>query len=273
MSNSKMATVISEDENTELLNKINVVLTKFNGLLCSKSSIDIEFDALKFQRNQGSTIEAEIQAFQETNWLEKCARNSRLYNASKFRLASFTCLESRSRIGIQVGITSYKELLGTHHFGKAEQLLNESYDNFFKGLDGFPDEYAFMSNCLGVGAIALTTDDFVILMKRAKWTGEAPEKIDRPGGHPEPDLVLKPDSKPTNEQVDYENYKDLEPNAVLEEIFASPQNELRDEINVPLECQDEPKLLGLIRDMELGGRCAFDFLIGVQLTRQQVEQK
>ena len=49
------------------------------------------------------------------------------------------------------------------------------------GTPGFSDEFAFMSNCLGVGAIALTKDNFVILMERAKWTGEYPGKIDRPG--------------------------------------------------------------------------------------------
>ena len=49
------------------------------------------------------------------------------------------------------------------------------------GTPGFNDEFAFMSNCLGVGAIALTKDNFVILMERAKWTGEYPGKIDRPG--------------------------------------------------------------------------------------------
>ena len=49
------------------------------------------------------------------------------------------------------------------------------------GTAGFNDEFAFMSNCLGVGAIALTKDNFVILMERAKWTGEYPGKIDRPG--------------------------------------------------------------------------------------------
>ena len=38
-----------------------------------------------------------------------------------------------------------------------------------------------MSNCLGVGATALTKDNYVILMERAKWTGEYPGKIDRPG--------------------------------------------------------------------------------------------
>jgi hypothetical protein len=30
---------------------------------------------------------------------------------------------------------------------------------------------------------------------------------------------------------------------VLEEIFAAPQKELRDEVNIELEAQEEPKLL------------------------------
>ena len=66
------------------------------------------------------------------------------------------------------------------------------------------------------------------------------------------------------------DYKNLDTQDVLDEIFQSPQNELRDEINIPLECQSEPKLLGLIRDMDLGGRCAFDFLITINLTKEDV---
>ena len=34
--------------------------------------------------------------------------------------------------------------------------------------------------------------------------------------------------------------------------------------------KSEPKLLGLIRDMDLGGRCAFDFLITINLTKEEV---
>ena len=82
-----------------------------------------------------------------------------------------------------------------------------------------------------------------------------------PGGHPEPDLVKN------SEKGDYKN---LDTQDVLNEIFQSPQNELRDEINIPLECQSEPKLLGLIRDMDLGGRCAFDFLITLNITKEDV---
>ena len=48
-----------------------------------------------------------------------------------------------------------------------------------------------MSNAIGVGAMTVTKDEFVVLCHRAMWTGESGGKIDRPGGHPEPDNVEK----------------------------------------------------------------------------------
>ena len=106
-----------------------------------------------------------------------------------------------------------------------------------------------MSNCLGVGAISLTTDKFIILMKRAQWTGESPNQIDRPGGHPEPDLVLGHNDTITQQKsncqdLDFQIYNELTNEKVLEEVFQSPQNELRDEINIPMEQQSDPLLLG-----------------------------
>ncbi len=184
---------------------------------------------------------------------------------------------------------NFNFVLGTHYFENATELLNESYDLCFKGREGFFDEFSFMSNCLGVGATALTQDDFVILMQRAQWTGEAPGKLDRPGGHPEPDLLLSNAPKEYQDyrqdllidslksifvlRLSYSIYSDLKEADVLKEIFQSPQNELRDEINIGLDYQSEPLLLGLIRDMDLGGRCAFDFLIKLSLTKEQVTQK
>ena len=126
------------------------------------------------------------------------------------------------------------------------------------GVPGFPDPFAFFSNGIGVGAIAVTSDEYVILMERASWTGESPGQIDRPGGHPEPDLVPRIN----------------DPNAVLDEIFMSPQNELRDEINVSLEEQKSVELLGLIRNVkDAGGRCAFDFLIPLSISKNDVQQR
>ena len=57
------------------------------------------------------------------------------------------------------------------------------------------NEFDFTSSAIGVGAIAITKDGFVVLIRRALWTGEAAGKIDRPGGHPEPDEALKVDFK------------------------------------------------------------------------------
>ena len=96
-----------------------------------------------------------------------------------------------------------------------------------------------------------------------KWKYEEFLNIlfDFSGGHAEPDLVK-------NSQKD--NYQKLESQDVLDEIFQSPQNELRDEINIRIEYQSDPKMLGLIRDMKLAGRCAFDFLIEVNLSKEEV---
>ena len=56
---------------------------------------------------------------------------------------------------------------------------------------GVFNEFDFTSSAIGVGAITITKDGFVVLIRRALWTGEAAGKIDRPGGHPEPDEALK----------------------------------------------------------------------------------
>ena len=53
------------------------------------------------------------------------------------------------------------------------------------------NEYDFTSGALGIGALTITSDDQVILMKRSSLTGECPNQFDRPGGHPEPDNALK----------------------------------------------------------------------------------
>ena len=54
-----------------------------------------------------------------------------------------------------------------------------------------------------MGILLLTSDNHLLVIRRALWTGENPGMIDRPGGHPEPSKIFKfndPD-KPTSEEM------------------------------------------------------------------------
>ena len=51
----------------------------------------------------------------------------------------------------------------------------------------------------------------------------------------------------------------------MRELFEAAASELRDEVNVPLEHQEEPELLGMVRDLAHGGRCGLEFLIRLKV--------
>ena len=74
-------------------------------------------------------------------------------------------------------------------------MLKTRFELSLEGIkyaaDSMINEFDFTSSAIGVGAITITKDGFVVLIRRALWTGEAAGKIDRPGGHPEPDEALK----------------------------------------------------------------------------------
>ena len=88
------------------LDKISVTLAQKDKDLCCKSDVKIEYDAETFLRKKSSKIQDKVETFLEDNWKKKTESNSRLYDASKFRLASFNC--DLKSISIQIGITSYK---------------------------------------------------------------------------------------------------------------------------------------------------------------------
>ena len=83
---------------------------KDNGL-CSKSDVNIEYNSDMFMRRKSSRIQDQLEQFIEDNWTKKSESNSRLYNASKFRLAGFNC--DLKSVNIQIGITSYKVCFST----------------------------------------------------------------------------------------------------------------------------------------------------------------
>ncbi|KAK3882579.1 hypothetical protein Pcinc_013056, partial [Petrolisthes cinctipes] len=57
-----------------------------------------------------------------------------------------------------------------------------------------------MSDALGVGLLAMTSDNCLVVTRRAEWTQEHPGALDRPGGHPEPSNVFPHDGSLLKEE-------------------------------------------------------------------------
>ena len=99
-----------------------------------------------------------------------------LFNGTKFRLGSVA--SRNGSVVFELGITDYRSLCGTNfvdsHDGQAESALRPH-----------------MANALGVEAVVVTSDDFVVLFRRSQFVAENPGWYCCPGGHPEPSTALK----------------------------------------------------------------------------------
>lgn len=120
-----------------------------------------------------------------------------------------------------------------------------------------PSERSCLADVLGVGSLLHTSDEKFLFIKRALWTGEDKGKLDRPGGHPEPENV--------SNQIDLWSEEDCanveNRSKIRNEIFDSVLHEIRDEVNIPLETLSDPVLLGVVRSVERLGRPSAEFLV------------
>ncbi|KAF2353740.1 NUDIX hydrolase domain-like [Trinorchestia longiramus] len=207
-------------------------------------------------------------------WEEKCAKNPRLHNKSKFRLAGSR--KSDDKIVLMLGLASYKELCVTN--------LNESFQNLMKeGIKNHNDKYSYLSQTLGVGILLLSSDSHLLLLRRSMWTGEAAGKWDRPGGHPEPsniaELARSADietacdvpnkrSMDTGKQDFEENLND----AILRELWDSIINEARDEVGLPPSELQVPQvsLLGVSHNVDAGDRPSLEFFARLRMSSAEI---
>ena len=97
-------------------------------------------------------------------------------------------------------------------------------------------QFDYMSQCIGVGCWVLTTDKKVVFVENAAWKGEQACRVDRPG------------------ECAGEDATKLSGAEVRRELFHCIQRELRDEVNIGLEHQTAPELLGVVYNLERGGR-------------------
>ena len=123
-----------------------------------------------------------------------------------------------------------------------------------------------MSQCIGVGGWVVTTDNKVIMVETAGWKGEGACSVDRPGGHAEPEESLKHVTETDGEK----SYSNITNTLVARELFESIQKEIRDELNIPIAHQTAPELLGVVYNMNHGGRLTMDFLVKLDINSKEV---
>ncbi|XP_023345370.1 nucleoside diphosphate-linked moiety X motif 22, partial [Eurytemora carolleeae] len=165
---------------------------------------------------------------------------TRIYNKSKFRLHDFSFNDNT--LNLQVGVTDYKDLHGTNLSEDSAELV----DNSEVGGKRFK--------------------------RLSQAIGEQGGKLDRPGGHPEPEEAVKDnglnnETELNNEHVGAELFASEQ---VKTELFAFEQKEIRDEINIPLENQSNQELIGIVFNLNKGGRVGLEFKINVNLSSEQV---
>lgn len=85
---------------------------------------------------------------------------------------------------LRLGLTCYKDYLGTNWSARASELRQ-------LGQTEFEDTWALLAQPLGVGAVLCTCDHQVVLIRRSHRVAEAGGLLDIPGGHPEPKVNKK----------------------------------------------------------------------------------
>ncbi len=117
-------------------------------------------------------------------WEEKMKVNPKIWNGTKFRISSVEEHSENGNVIFNLGITDYKEFIGTNWAPNAKEL-------HMLGTRDFGNTQAYMSDALGVGSLVQTIDNQCILLKRSHHCAEAVGLLDIPGGHPEPKVIIK----------------------------------------------------------------------------------
>ncbi|CAL8264227.1 unnamed protein product [Lota lota] len=173
--------------------------------------------------------------------------------------------EASPRLTLRVGLTSYKDFLGTNWSHRAGALRR-------RGEAEFNDPCALLAQPLGVGGVLCTSDGKVVLIRRSQRVAEAGGLLDIPGGHPEPQAVCHPVGDGVCQDPISIALVQQSPKAVVSEIFSSVCAEIRDEVNVQLSSLGEPVLMGVALNHTSAGRPSAEFYVSCSLTSEEVRE-
>jgi len=189
----------------------------------------------------------------DERWDKILAENPRVFNALKFRLGLMEDMESdrkdtslKLRLGF--GITDYKGYLTTNRATDPEMI------SFL--------EDANLAHVLGVGAMMITVDGFVVYHRRSFHLSEFRGWWDHPGGHPEPSNAKITLQSNTNAEE--------EAQAARKELFQSILDEMHEEVNIPFEKMRGPWLVGIVKFRTARDKPCAAFLIPVLMTAEEI---
>lgn len=168
------------------------------------------------------------------------ATGGKLFDASKFRLRRVRWADAarRDELVLELGLTSYKEYVGTNQLPTAERRALEA--DGARGRDG--DHCAHLSCALGCEAVLLTADAQFVLLRRSGRVSSGAGLYNGPSGHPEPERA-----RVVAHAADECGARALAERA-LDELFESVRQEIHEETNVPLSTLGEPRLIGAMCD-------------------------
>mmetsp|Transcript_13705 Transcript_13705/g.43835 ORF Transcript_13705/g.43835 Transcript_13705/m.43835 type:complete len:372 (-) Transcript_13705:330-1445(-) len=204
--------------------------------LVGEDQLRADFDHARYSAREPATLE--LAAAIEETWAARVSANPRLFNGTKFRLASVRSGEagSESPLWLGIGLTDYRRFLGTNCAAK-----QSTYDELLaEGRTAHADERACIADPLGVGVILVTSDTKVILIERSHLTGEYQGFVDPPAGHCEP-------KRPGLDKDPEQGSPSDRSAAFRKELFWSILDEIVCEVNIPVVHLSAPRLCAILR--------------------------
>lgn len=194
----------------------------------------------------------------EAQWAAALSANHHLFDGSKFRLQRIQWVdETQMGIEVSIGLTSYKEYLGTHRISPDDRAILVK-----DGLLHHADRDAHFSRALGCEALLVTADEQVVLLRRSCATATHSGLYNGPSGHPEPSSAgISVGDLPRQAagvgdgggpeipgSAEVANDSDSASTRVRDELFNSIVDETHAETNVPREALSVPRLMGVMCD-------------------------
>ncbi len=145
----------------------------------------LKFNAFSVNFNtelyNAKSLPSDIQEKLDERWnqlLNNVQPGGVLYNQSKFRLHSIEMKtndndDNSIRVVLNLGLTDYKSFICTQQQKLPDEIRQRITEDY-------------LSHPLGVGCLLITSDNYIVLIKRSSTCTDSPNLYDVPGGHPEP---------------------------------------------------------------------------------------